>query len=237
MTGEITPAVEPAPEARLSPGTRLRRVLPWVVMVLVPVVLVLTAVRLLLNPAFLIYEYNTPGFPQDPIGFTREERLHWAGIALEYLVNQEGIEFLGDLRFDDGRPVYNDRELRHMVDVKQAVQATLWVWRLSMIALVALSIWAWQGGWAAELREGLRRGGWLTVFLLLGILVLVLFAWRFFFVLFHNIFFEEGTWMFEFTDTLIRLFPERFWSDIFIIIGGFALLFGLALGLGLRRRR
>jgi len=49
------------------------------------------------------------------------------------------------------------------------------------------------------------------------------------FVAFHNIFFASGTWLFEYTDTLIRLFPERFWRDIFIYVG----LFSLATGLGL----
>jgi uncharacterized membrane protein len=47
----------------------------------------------------------------------------------------------------------------------------------------------------------------------------VLFGFGVFFVLFHDVFFQPGTWMFLYSDTLIRLFPERFWRDIFIIVG------------------
>ena len=131
-------------------------------------VLVLTAVRLLMMPAFLTFEYNTPNFPADPYGFTQEDRLYWSNIAMEYLVNSAGIEFLGDLRFADGSPVYNDRELRHMVDVKIAVQAALNVWRITLGVLVLLAVWAWQGGWIDAFRRGLGRGGWLTAIAIAG---------------------------------------------------------------------
>lgn len=204
---------------------------------IVPVALALTGVRLMMFPAFLQIEYNLPGFPPDPYGFTTQDRLYWANIALEYLLNDEGIEFLGGLRFDDNTPVYNPRELRHMVDVKQAVKVTLWVWRLSLAALIALGLWAWFARWWEVYLTGLRRGGWLTAALVGVIIVFVLAAFNVFFVAFHNVFFPPGTWMFAWSDTLIRLFPERFWQDIFIYVGVFALLGGLALGFLLRRPR
>ena len=85
---------------------------------LIPIILVLTSVRLLLTDLFVRLEYNLPGFPVDRFGFTRADRVHHASIALDYLLNDDGIEFLGDQRFEDGSPVYNARELSHMVDVK-----------------------------------------------------------------------------------------------------------------------
>jgi integral membrane protein (TIGR01906 family) len=50
------------------------------------------------------------------------------------------------------------------------------------------------------------------------------------FVAFHRIFFADGTWMFRFSDSLIRLFPVRFWRDAFIWVGVIALGGGIALG-------
>ncbi|MCC6956559.1 MAG: DUF1461 domain-containing protein, partial [Anaerolineales bacterium] len=114
------------------------RALGWLVTLLTPVVLVLTAVRALMSPAFLTFEYNTPAFPPDSYGFSKEERLYWSGIALEYLLNDQGIEFLGNLRFEDGSPVYNERELRHMVDVKIALSNATTVWLVSLVLLVLL---------------------------------------------------------------------------------------------------
>jgi hypothetical protein len=40
--------------------------------------------------------------------------------------------------------------------------------------------------------------------------------------------------MFLFSDTLIRLFPIRFWQDAFLLAAVIALGGGIALGLGLR---
>jgi integral membrane protein (TIGR01906 family) len=221
-----------------SPRTSgLYSVLGWLVTLLTPVVLVLTAVRLLMMPAFLSFEYNTPNFPADPYGFTQADRQYWSNIALDYLINDAGIEFLGDLRFDDGSPVYNARELGHMVDVKIALGNALQVWRISLGALVLLAIWAWLGGWIDAYRHGLGRGGWLTTIAIAGIILIVLLSFGVFFVAFHNVFFEAGTWMFEFSDTLIRLFPERFWRDIFIYVGVLSGGAGLLIAFLLRKKK
>lgn len=204
-------------------------ILWWLVSFLTPVVLTLTAVRLLMTPVFLQIEYNLPGFPPDPYGFTKEERLYWSGIALAYLLNDAGIEFLADLRFADGNPVYNQRELRHMVDVKNVVQVTLQVWYGVLVFFFAAGVFAWRSGRWRDFRVALQRGGLWTLILLGGILLFVLIGFGIFFVAFHNIFFEPGTWTFLWSDTLIRLFPERFWRDTFLFVGGLAILGGLSL--------
>jgi integral membrane protein (TIGR01906 family) len=201
------------------PASPFYRILAWVVTIITLVALVLTAVRMLLAPAFLPFEYSMPGFPPDPYGFTKADRLYWSGIALDYLLNNEGIDFLGNLRFEDGAVVYNERELQHMVDVKIALQNTLKVWIGSLALLAGLGVWAWRSQWSDEFRRGLRLGGWLSVFFVAGVILVVLLSFGVFFVGFHNVFFQPGTWMFYWSDTLIRLFPERFWRDIFIYIG------------------
>lgn len=228
----------------------LYRFLSWVVTLLVPVVLVLAVVRLLLTPYFLTIEYNTPGFPDDPYGFTKEERLHWSNVARVYLLNDEGISYLGDLRFADGElappptcatmddctRLYNDRELRHMADVKVVVKVAFNVLWVSLIGLLVLGVWAWRGDWWREYRRGLSRGGWLTVLLLGGIILFVLVAFGVIFVAFHNIFFAPGTWTFLYSDTLIRLFPERFWRDTFMVVGLLAGGAGALMGWFLREK-
>jgi integral membrane protein (TIGR01906 family) len=213
------------------------RILAWVVATITLVALVLTAVRILLVPAFLPFEYNMPGFPPDPYGFTKADRLYWSGIALEYLLNSEGIDFLGNLHFEDGSVVYNERELRHMVDVKIALQNTLKVWMASLALLILMGVWAWRSNWSDEFRSGLRLGGWLSVFFVAGVILVVLLSFGVFFVGFHNIFFQPGTWMFYWSDTLIRLFPERFWRDIFVYIGVLTAGLGLLVVFLARPRR
>jgi integral membrane protein (TIGR01906 family) len=210
--------------------------LSWFVTVLVPIILILTSVRLLLTPAFVNLEYRTPNFPADPYGFTQQDRLRWSLIALDYLLNDEGIEFLGELEFDDGNQVYNARELKHMLDVKEVVQSALVAWYTSLGVIILLGLWAYFGKWMPAYTQGLSRGGWITVGIVAVTMVAVLIAFSVFFVFFHQVFFEAGTWIFRFSDTLIRLFPQRFWRDAFIAIGLVSLVGGLVLGFAFKPR-
>lgn len=198
--------------------------LSWLVTLMVPLALLLTVLRLLLSPVFVQAEYRTPGFPEDSYGFTREDRLYFGQIALDYLLNNEGIEFLGDLTFEDGSPLYNERELSHMVDVKVLVQFALKVWWGMMTVLIGLGLWAWRGGWWHQYGLMLASGGKLTGFLIVAGLVYVAISFEQLFVQFHGLFFQGDSWLFLYSDTLIRLFPIRFWRD------AFATLFLLTLG-------
>lgn len=201
----------------------VQTILNWLMPIVVLLAIILTAVRLLLTPAFVNVEYRTPNFPPDSYGFTMEERLKWSQIALDYLLNDEEISFLGDLTFEDGSPLYNERELRHMADVKNLTQIFLWIWRALLLVLVVLALWAWRGGWQPAYMQMLHNGARLTVILIAVLLVGIALSFNAVFTGFHRIFFEGDTWLFLFSDTLIRLFPIRFWRDAFIIIGVFAL--------------
>ena len=218
--------------------------LSWLVAILVPFALIGLGMRALLTPTFLKIEYNMPYFPEDQYGFTKEDRLHWAPYALEYLINSADISYLGDLTFDDGSPLYNERELSHMKDVKGVTKGALNVWYISLALLIILGGWSWREGWMQTYHQGLMRGGWLMVGLAgaIGLIVLVGLAidpnvfWNFF-VGFHSLFFEGDSWLFLYSDTLIRLFPIRFWQDAFLFAAVIALGSGIGLGLGLRIRK
>jgi uncharacterized membrane protein len=60
--------------------------------------------------------------------------------------------------------------------------------------------------------------------------------WQFF-TLFHGLFFEGDSWLFLYSDTLIRLFPIRFWQDVFLAAALITTGGGLGLALGLRKPR
>jgi integral membrane protein (TIGR01906 family) len=217
-------------------------ILSWLISILIPLALIGLAIRVLLSPVFYKTEYNMPYFPPDDYGFTKADRLKWAPYAVNYLTNNADISYLGDLKFDDGKPLYNERELSHMQDVKRLTLATLNLWYVSLALLLALGLWAWYGQWWDDYRLGLMRGGWLMVGLAvtIGIIVVVGITanpnvFDEFFVGFHHLFFSGDSWLFLFSDTLIRLFPIRFWEDAFLWAAVIALGGGIALGLGLKR--
>jgi len=213
----------------------------WLVTVLVPFALIGLAIRVLLSPIFYQIEYNMPYFPPDEYGFTKEDRLKWAPYAVNYLVNNADESYLGELKFDDGTPLYDERQLRHMNDVRTVTQGAMRVWYISLALLLLFGAWAWFGGWWDAYRLGMMRGGWLMVGLAvtIGLIVVVGIAinpnvFDMFFVAFHSLFFIGTSWLFLFSDTLIRLFPIRFWQDAFLWAAVIALGGGIALGLGLR---
>ena len=216
-------------------------ILSWLVTLIIPMVLIGLAIRVLLLPVFYTVEYNMPYFPPDEYGFTKADRLKWAPYAVNYLINNADISYLGDLKFEDGTPLYNERELHHMMDVKNVTLGALRLWYISLALLLGLGLWAWFGGWWQYFLLGLKRGGWLMVGLaaLIGTIVIVGIAvnpnvFDDFFVFFHSLFFEGNSWLFYFSDTLIRLFPIRFWMDAFLWAAVLALGGGLALGLGIK---
>jgi len=213
----------------------------WLIALLIPIALIGLGLRILLSPVFLKIEYNMPYFPVDQYGFTKIDRLKWAPYALDYLVNSADISYLGDLKFDDGSPLYNERELSHMADVKHVTQNALNAWYISLSLLILLGLLAWRGEWPQTYRLGLMRGGWLMVALatLIGVIAVIGIAinpdlFFSFFTAFHHLFFTGDSWLFLYSDTLIRLFPLRFWEDAFLFAAIIALGGGVALGIGFR---
>lgn len=196
---------------------------------LLPLLMVLVGVRLLMTPLWLQFEYTRPGFPQDVYGFTTQDRLRYAPDAVDYLLNDADIDFLGDMTHTDGRALYTARELQHMHDVKVVTQAAFAL--LLIAAVLAVGI-----GWALWRRpdtrpafwRALRDAGLITLAAIAAIVIGAVAAWNAFFTAFHNLFFADGTWQFLYSDTLIRLFPEQFWFDSAITIGLFTGLIALA---------
>lgn len=198
--------------------------LGWLVTLAIPFLLLFTSMRLLLTPVFVNIEYRLPGFPEDNFGMTMEQRLRYTPIMLDYLLNDQGTSFLADQTFDDGSPLLNEREVGHMKDVKDLTRIVLNVWMLLLALLVGTAAAAWRFAFFTWFRAWLVRGSQLTIGLIVTILIFVALSFNALFTAFHRIFFTGDTWLFQYSDTLIRLFPIRFWQDVFIALGALTLL-------------
>jgi len=115
------------------------------------------------------------------------------------------------------RPLFNDKELRHMVDVKvifELVKQARLVAGAILLILPLLGLWVAGSAILPRIGMLLTVGGILTVVLLglAGLLSLVDFSSAF--VTFHEMAFSNDDWMLDpRTDYLIMLYPEGFWLD------------------------
>ncbi|MEA3307893.1 MAG: TIGR01906 family membrane protein [Chloroflexota bacterium] len=207
----------------------MRRFLQTIFLVAIPVLLIVGAVRVVTFPWFPAWEYSRATF--SPSQLPAGERSRLARECIVFLNVPHDIERLAGLRLPDGSAAFNERELHHMSDVKQVYDVLL------AAALLALAL-AISAGWALRRRGdhaaiwgALSNGALVTLSALSLLGVLMLLSWNDFFVGLHQLFFPAGSWLFQYTDTLIRLFPMRFWQDAGLAVVAVLAVLAFALAL------
>lgn len=233
------------PEAAHAPGARAGRRRPRgavaipaaVVALALPLVLTGNALWLLLTSLTVELQYALPGFPVDPDGVKDPARTALAKEGVRSIrPGGAGIGLLLEARLPDGRPAFTPRETRHMSDVRGVVAVALTAWGVALVAggaaLLALRRLAPPG----VVRTALRRGalGTLVLMGVLGAVMAVDFDW--FFVAFHDVLFEPGTWKFKRVFTLRQLYPDVFWAIAGAAVAFLVLLQGAVIGYLCRRR-
>lgn len=203
----------------------------WIVVVTLPVVVLIAAGRLVMAPPFLNFIYTQTGIPPDPYGFTLEDRLSYGALGVQYLLERRPIEFLAEQILPGERcfPVqqspcamFNDRELRHMVDVQNVTWGLFSLGTGATLALALAAAWLATSERRAWLIAALEASSALLLVSIALVGAAIVFAWDAFFDGFHALFFEDETWRFWYSDTLIRLYPEAFWINGAIIIAALA---------------
>ncbi|HET7009198.1 MAG TPA: DUF1461 domain-containing protein, partial [Anaerolineales bacterium] len=74
------------------------------------------------------------------------------------------------------------------------------------------------------LKQGLHWGSKATLIAIGAVTVALVVGFGVFFVAFHRVFFVGDSWLFLYTDTLIRLFPVQFWQQFFFVLAGLSLI-------------
>jgi integral membrane protein (TIGR01906 family) len=216
---------------------RLTNIMFALVVLAMPVFLVLAVTRVLITDWYPRYEYAKPDFPPDPYGFTQPERLDLSLVSIHYLRSpappEVAIEMLKAQRLPGtDRSLFDPYELSHMLDVKRLTDA-LWKAHLlaGLVVLAGLILLLARRETRVTGYNALLYGGGLTALVLVGLVLFVLLSWREFFITFHDIFFPPGTWTFDWSSSLIRLFPDKFWFDAGTILTVGSLLLGLLVAL------
>lgn len=207
---------------------KLIKALKLIFILTLPLFLLLGSVRLLASDQYLAFEYGKLDFPPDTYGFTTSERLIIASANLRFVRENLAIDALSSQVFD-GKPVYNSRELSHMLDVQKVYKSVWRVWQMVFLLILLTGFLLWRFSDRITLPSAIQAGGFLTSGLIFVLGLLAVVAWQGWFTAFHQVFFVPGTWQFPYSDTLIRLFPEKFWFDSALTLLSVSIIVGLLL--------
>jgi hypothetical protein len=121
----------------------------------------------------------------------------------------------------DGTHFFDAAERAHMADVKSVFRGVDIAWWVSGLVFGALVIRAKRSGYLAVLARDA------ALFAGLGVLAVALIAAIAFvpaFLLFHQVFFPQGNYLFGPDSDLLRVYPEHYWYGVTLrMFGGFCL--------------
>jgi integral membrane protein (TIGR01906 family) len=199
-----------------------------------PVALVTTNVRLLLN-APPVYNYAFDRYNAvDTTGLSRADLDATAAALRRYFNNGEPTFYQTVTQDGLPAPVFNARETRHMEDVKRIVvvldrlqEATV---VYVLVYVVAFFVWAREGNVRQLAAQSLIALG-LGALCVGGIAVFAAFGFDAAWTRFHEVLFRNSDWELNpATDHLIQMFPEPFWRDMTVLLGALCALEALLIG-------
>ena len=195
-------------------------------------VIVALAILPFLNPVWV-------SFAQE-----RAQAEAWTGFTTEQLAAVTNPILLdlvvGPPDFDvtlDGAAVLNDNERGHMRDVRGVFFGFFAVATVAAVVLVLMFLAARGPEARARFWRRLARTGYAIVAVTVvgGVAGLLFFDSAF--ILFHEIFFPGGNYLFDpGTERLVQLFPQQFWVDSAIGVGVVVIVLALAMSWIARRR-
>lgn len=212
-----------------------RRLLCALLALFVPLLLIGNAVHVLAHPWFVHAELGR--MRPDPYSISDSDRRRLADTALDSIVPFGGGDrVLRAARLPTGGQAFGPKERRHLHSVRGYVLGLYAIHAAGLLALAALLAVPRTRRLA---RDGLAAGAVWTLALAAFVGVYVAVNPVSFLGGFHRFFFSGDSWRFADTETLRRLFPDAFWSDTALVLGGLAAAQAvvlLAVALAVRRQ-
>ncbi len=194
----------------------------WVAMLALPVFLLTANLRLVTDSPWL-YQYGFPAFDSPGrTGLPLEELLSAASHTRRYFnSNEEPLNVMVD-KGGIQAPLYNDREIKHMADVKQIFRLAQRVEEVSsayLLAFAGAGLWLLKRRFLPDLFWAATSGGLLTVALVIIAGAGALVDFDRLFIEFHLLSFSNDLWQLDpRRDYLIMMYPEGFFQAAALVI-------------------
>ncbi|MCK9485219.1 MAG: TIGR01906 family membrane protein [Dehalococcoidia bacterium] len=198
----------------------------------IPLFLVLTNVRIAASWE-RVYDYAFAQYDVPAVtGIERPELDRSAREIVRYFQASEDGALL-DIRVQRGEevvPLFNQREILHMRDVRDLFRLSFRVQEFAMVYIVAyvaaVYLWSRERSLRRLAREAITAGA-ATVGVLGMAAVAVMLGFDTLFEQFHILSFSNDFWQLNpATDRLVQMFPMNFWFDVTLAVGVFTVLQG-----------
>lgn len=184
------------------------------------------------NHDFYKSEYDKLGVA-DEIGISRVELHETTDVLLDYIQDKRDDLNVSAVILGQERQVFNEKEIMHMVDVKDLYLTTMNVRMMTGIGFIVFGLL----GILFDRKNALRNSTEMFIMGTVSALTLILFLGMYamidfdqFWLQFHYIFFTNDLFLLDpATDILIQMVPSQFFFDLVFRIAGTFLLGMVAL--------
>ena len=201
----------------------LRGLAMFLFIIAVPLALISTNVRYLANEG-RIYTYAFDEYKASAkTGIARSELVRASADLRGYFNNNAELFYTRVKQGEREVPLFNEREVRHLHDVKQLLGLAYHINEIAFVYILAyvagVFIWARERSLRALALQALI-GGVLTIAIIVLLGAFAVTGFERAFERFHLIAFSNDIWRFDpRTDHLIQMFPQEFWFDVTIFTG------------------
>ena len=202
----------------------IRKVFLVISLLTAPLWIVGFSTRMAFSDWFIDFEYSKEDFPEDRWGMPDEIRKELAKLGLQAVLSDEGLERFKEARLPNGNRAFREKEIKHMEDVKNFLKIFF------PLSYVAFILWFGSFVFLREDRwKALFYSGVFTVGLIFAAGIISYIDYNLVFTVFHDHIFGEYTWRFRLKDTLLRIYPMKFWFDGTFFVISLSLLISLSI--------
>lgn len=187
----------------------MKKLFTIILIIFLPFYILLTLVEVnTFNKDFYLKSYETYGV------------LDVTGKNLEELdnVTEDLLSYLKDDSLDEEllSPHFNDKEIKHMEDVKVLFKYGFIIKKLSLVLSVLSIVYLLIHGGVRNLIKIIFYGNFIWIGIIILLFLLTTIDFNKYFTYFHLIFFNNDLWLLDpKTDLLIQILPEQFFISIF----------------------
>ena len=196
---------------------------------LVPILLITTSVRLVVNfTGFYSFEFERSRIAEYT-GIDNQELLRISGLIQDYFHNENELLIIpSKINGRSVENIFNEKEVHHMKDVKELFKGVFFLQSVSLILLsllIASQILFHRTKGLISIMNNIVWGAYSTLFIILLVSLAVLLSFDRIFRLFHVLSFANDFWMLNPRyDYLVAIFNQQFFFHACLLVGIFSLV-------------